>query len=388
MQQFRTFPFILLVAPLALAACASAPAPLEVSAAPFLNDAAWPGSERIEIESAEEVFELGEDARAWVNERLRPIRDMDARSEALAEELFSGLALDVSYRSNANTVAAETFRNRDANCLSLSILAYALARHAGFEAEFREVDIPEYWERRNGYSVMNQHVNLRVFPALRNEALVVSRKGVELDFRPLSSLPHPPARPISRERALAMFYNNRGVDALVSGDETRAYAYFRAALLADPGLDMALSNIGLLHARHGFRALAERSFRQAVALAPDNVVATENLAMLLEADGRVSEARDLMITLKRRRENNPFFFYIRAEEALDDGQLWKAVRLFEHAIELRPHVDQFHFGAARAYLALGYDRRARHHLKLAERYANYGDLRAKYRSKLEALSSL
>ena len=46
------------------------------------------------------------------------------------------------YRNSANTTANTTFNNRAANCLSLSIMTYALAEHVGLNATFYEVEIP------------------------------------------------------------------------------------------------------------------------------------------------------------------------------------------------------------------------------------------------------
>lgn len=383
----RTAPLVALAAGL-LGACAAAPPEMTASAVLYLHDAAFPAAESVVIESAEQVFALDDAAREYLDRRILPIRDMEVRGRVLLDELFDEASLDVAYRNNANTVAAQTFHDRSANCLSLSILAYAMAEYAGFEATFQEVDIPEYWERRDGFSLMNQHINVRITPPTPRNAIVVRRFELEVDFRPLASLPNPPSRAIPKARALAMFYNNKGIDALLDGRHHVAYAYLRAALKQDASLDMALSNLALLYARNGFTEWAEEAYREAVRINPDNVVATENLATLLESTNRVAEARALLIELKRRRENNPYFFYIRGEEALDAGRLWDAVRLFEHAIEIRPHVDQFHFGLARAYAALGNAHRARHHLKRAERLAGYEDLKERYRDKLSALSSL
>ncbi len=58
--------------------------------------------------------------------------------------------------------AAQAYHSKSANCMSLTIMAYAMATHAGMNVAFQEVDIPEYWVRNGKYSLLTGHVNLLV----------------------------------------------------------------------------------------------------------------------------------------------------------------------------------------------------------------------------------
>ena len=63
--------------------------------------------------------------------------------EALIYGVFDRSKMNLLYRGDANTLASETFNNRAANCLSLSIMMYALATEAGFDVKFQEIMVPD-----------------------------------------------------------------------------------------------------------------------------------------------------------------------------------------------------------------------------------------------------
>ena len=386
---FTALLFTALLFMLLLTACGTAPVAPVADIAPVFNNAAFPGASNVRVESKADVFSLDTEARSHLDTNIASIRDYHKRAKALLDELFHQAELNLSYRSNANSTASETFRNRSANCLSLSILAYAMAEYVGFDARFQEVDIPDFWERRGSFSLMNRHVNVQLRPKETiNTMLVLRRVEFEIDFQPLPGLHHPPTRGISKLRALAMFYNNKAVDALLANEHDKAYAYLRAALEQDPTLDMALSNLGLLYRNNGHTELARRSYEQALAIRPGNGVAADGLAAILRAEGEDEQADALLYRVEKARRENPWFQFILGEEAYDDGNWQKAISFYREALALEENVDAFHFGLARTYLQLDKRDLAEFHLRKARRFAGYDDLKQKYQAKLVALSSL
>ena len=67
----------------------------------------------------------------------------------------------LSYQSGATLTANQAYENLNANCLSLSILAYSLADYLGLEGQFQKVHIPEYWALDNGFNLLTGHINLK-----------------------------------------------------------------------------------------------------------------------------------------------------------------------------------------------------------------------------------
>lgn len=381
------FQFVASLAFMATTGCAGVMPVASVDVAPVLYDEAFPGAGAYQVESEEDVFGLDAAARLYLDENINSIRDFHNRGEALIDEIFHQAALNLSYESNANTTASETFHQRAANCLSLSILTYSMAEYVGFEASFQEVAIPEYWERRENFSLMARHVNLLLRPRTANSSRLLKR-SLEVDFLSPMNNRRYPVRMISKARALAMFYNNKGVDALLNGRHEVAYAYLKRALLTDSTLDMAMTNLGQLYGVHGHLDRAETAFRLALDINDDNLLSAEGLALLMKRTGRHEQANEMLAKLERQRQDSPYYHYIQGEEAYDDGDWSLAIQHFKKAISMKPDADEFYFGLAKSYIRLGDQERAESYLRKAERHAIFNDARTRYRDRIESLSDL
>lgn len=380
---------VLLASAVLLAGCTVAPVRDDTRTTQFLHDEAFPASANVALESEADVFELDEDARRWMDANVRSVGDMKYRQRLLVDAIFDQTALDITYDSTANTTASETFRRKSANCLSLTILAHAMSEYAGFEARFQEVTGTEFWERRDQLSIGFGHVNLRIEDWFEDDkVMVLISSDVEVDFQRPAGAPRLPAHAIPQSRVLAMFYNNKGVDALLKGDPNRAYAYLRAALQSDPQLDMALANLGLLYGRHGRMDWAELNFREAMRINPRNTAAAKNLADILRGTGRVEEAGDVLARVQSLQQDNPFYFFVQGESAYDAGDWENAIRSYRKSIALDPDVSHFYLGLAKTYYRMGDMENAGIWLQRAERHAADLQDRERYRSKLDALASM
>lgn len=380
---------VLLFAAALLAGCSATPARNGADMAWLLHDDAFPASQALVVESAPEIFLLDEEARRWLDANVNVASNIDQRRRLLVDAIFDQTALNITYAATANTTAAETFRRKSANCLSLTILAHAMSEYAGFEAHFQEVTGLEYWERRADVRVASGHVNLRITDAVdKRMTMVLARADLEVDFQRPAGAPRLPTRIIPQSRVLAMFYNNKGVDALLGNDPDRAYAYLRAALLSDPQLDMALTNLGLLYGRHGMAEWAEPAFREALRINPRNAAAAEDLATILRNSGRRDEADDMLARVQSLQQDNPYYFFVQGESAYAAGDWQHAIRAYQKSIALDPDVDRFYLGLAKTYLGMGDSRNAEIWLHRAKRHASDPQDRERYRNKLDALARM
>ena len=357
---------VVLLSCFALIGCQSTDEQSSVAAPALLNDQLFPSYVLFSVESPEEIFYLGEEAQRFAERAVYENSASEKNLKRLVKAIFDRSEQGVLYRNSANTTANSTFNNRAANCLSLSIMAYALAEHAGLKATFYEVEIPEYWTRRDGFSLLNGHINLRV--TVPNEPLIVSvgASSADIDFDPQMIRSHFPRNSVSKTKILSMFYNNKGADALVANSYTRAYSYFRAAAKLSPDLHQSWVNLGILYRMVGAYEQAELVYKHALSLNDDNLTAWENLAILYSHQDRRDEAKAITEMVESRRRDNPYYHYILG---IDDSR------------------HEILFAVAKTFHELGDISKAQSYLEKAVRHSANDQDRMRYASKIAALAS-
>ena len=210
-----------------LSACQSTSVQLSSSES-ILFDQGFVGFSDLKLESEQDVFYLDEDAIAFVSSTIEPVKNKTDQMETLVKAIFDRSKLNLLYQGDANTTANDTFHSRAANCLSMSIMTYALATEAGFEVDFQEIMIPEYWTRRSGYSLLNGHINLKLLAPHEPNVFLFNERSYLVDFDPQSARRGLPKKIVSKQAILSMFYNNKGGQALVDKEYDLAYQYFKA----------------------------------------------------------------------------------------------------------------------------------------------------------------
>ena len=356
-----------------------------------LRDDLFPDASSIPIESVEDIFALN----PAIIEKLKPIiaktPNLALRRDALIDELFDQSVLNLRYENSANTTASETSEQKQANCLSMSILAYSMAQYIGLEPVFQEVHIPEAWVRRDGFSMLNGHVNLKLKMQAEKknvDLMIVNGKEIVIDFDPEISRYHFPTNKIDKSRIVAMFYNNKGADALVQNNILAAYAYFRAAMRADSTFVPTYGNIGIAYRMSGHYDAARDSYEAGLVYAPNHTNLLENLAVYYSHIGQPQKAEALYEKVVLRRINNPYYHFILGEEAMSKGRYDEALDFYRRANSLNNKNHAFHFGLAKAWAMLGdYDRSERELLR-ARRYADNVEDEQKYTSKLQLFAGI
>lgn len=351
-------------------------------------DQGFNGFEHIPIESQEQVFELDQDAKDFVTKTVGYIDDPIDGMETLIHKIFDRSQYNLLYKGSANTTASQTFQNRAANCLSMSIMTYALATEAGYDVRFQDIDIPEYWTRRGGYNLLNGHVNLQLLPKPDLHTMYFQTIGYQVDFDPQTSKINFPKKFISKQLVLAMFYNNKGADALLNKNYKQAYAYFREALILAPEFDSAWVNLGFLYRLGGFYQQAEDAYTYALLIKPDSLTAWENLAFLYAFIDRQQEAEEILAKVERKRMSNPYYHLNLGEQEFEHENYAEALRHYRKALSLDKTRHEIYFGLAKTYYQLGAVERSQHYLKQAKRKSVSQQQQDKYQGKLNLLSSL
>ena len=354
----------------------------------LLYDQGFSGFSEINIESEKQVFYLDDAAKAFVTSTIEPVDNKIAQIKALVKAIFSRSELNLLYLGNANTIANDTFRAQQANCLSLSIMTYALAEEAGFDVDFQEIMIPENWTRRAGFNLLNGHINIKIQAPLQPHVFEFNRQGFQVDFDPQSSMRGLSKKTVSKQAVLSMFYNNKGADAILRKNHLHAYAYFRKALLNRPYFSDAWINLGILYRLSGYYPQAEDAYQQALAINPENLTALENLAYLYTFTGRKEQAKDIFAKVEDKRKKNPYYHVNLAEQNMEQKHWALAVAHFRRALALDRAKHEIYFGLARAYFEMGKLLQSERYLKLAKNKARNKYDENRYLSKLELLSRL
>jgi len=371
-----------------LSGCQSTPSRHEAPERAIFDDSLFPSYQSFPLEDEDTIFALNDDAKAFVDGIFRPLENRERNINTLVSAIFDHSQMGMLYRSGANSIASTTFDNRTANCLSLSIMTYALAEYAGYNATFYSVEIPEYWTRRAGFSFLNGHVNLRV--EVKDDPFItfIGPSKVDVDFDPQMIRSHFPRNVVSKKNIIAMFYNNKGAEALIANSYSRAYRYFKAAAQLAPDVQESWVNLGVLYRMVDAYEVSEVAYQYAIANDDNNLTAWENLAILYNYQGRKEASKEIIDMVELRRSSNPFYHFILGEQAFDKGKVDDAIRFYHKARKLDSSRHEFAFGLAKAYLEAGDVSNAQDYLTLAKRLATDEQEKSRYQSKLTTLAGL
>ena len=379
--------FSILLVTIIFIGCQAVPK-ISVSHKTLLYDEGFEGFENITVESEIEIFELNDEAKAFAQSAIRGVSKPKKQIQALVQHIFSRSDLNLLYRAEANTVANQTFRNRAANCLSMSIMTYALANELGFSVRFQDIEIPEYWTIREGQSLLNGHINLQILPGSSRKRTQFLTQGFEVDFDAQATREHFPKTLLKLNQVVAMFQNNNGGDALLKKDYVKAYAYFRSAFLQSPDLSSVLTNLGYLYRLIGQYELAEKTYLWAIKKNKENLTAWRNLSYLYRYMGHDEKANNIMSRVTRQRSENPFFHINRGDKALEKQQWQIALKHYQRALKLDKRNHEVFFGLGKTYFELGDVKRSYHYLMLAKKKSRTEQQQAKYQREIDMLATV
>lgn len=287
-------------------------------------------------------------------------RDQSSRAWMLAAAALDPYLLDFEYDPMVTLPAAAGFQARRGNCLTFSSMFVAMARAAGLEAWYQEVHVPPKWSAVNETLLVSKHINAAVQERGQKYEIDVSRR---------KPAPNEQTRRLSDREATAQYYNNLGVDALVEENLPLAYAYFRKALLTQPGLPYLWSNIGVVFRRNFQTADAVFAYRTALEVDPSHAVALNNLYSLYSEEGELAAAAALEQRVERNRRKNPYYLHHLAELANEEQRWSDAIDLLNRAIGLDANEYRFHYTLAQAQFHAGQVETARGSLERARELA-------------------
>ena len=371
-----------------LGACASAPAPRQVSGL-FHDLLVAPASQVID---AGQIFAMSPAMINYADSELAYTTHLREPRRALIDALYSRGKLRLSYDAGATRSAAEAFDDRAGNCLSLVIMTAAFARHLDLPVTFQSVLSDDAYSRIGDLYLVSGHVNLVLNKSPRPAAASLfgdsGASALTVDFLPAADLSRQRTRPIDPSTIVAMFMNNRAAEALSEGRTSDGYWWARESLQQDPGFLPGVNTLAVVYSRLGLLPQAEAALRHVLEHEPLNTSALSNLVRLLDRGGRQAESRVAAELLARVQPVPPFHYYDQARQALAAGDAAAARRLLLQELRLQPYQHEVHFLLGVLYARLGEMSQASRHLGLALDNSTTRESQALYSAKLDKLRTL
>ena len=347
-----------------LVGCAAAP-PAPLPAHLLWQDQAFGYDAALVSVGKRDLFQLDAGLLSKLHDPRIQNSSAQYRLHHLESILFGPKAKDFPYSWGHSTVAAETWRRKSGDCLSLTVLSYSLARALDMSVQMQEVRVPVVFDRRGDVEFFNRHVN--VFIRSVGDLYLISgsmRPGdVIIDFEPQVASRREGSA-LSEDGILARFYNNLAAEYLAQGDLPLAYAHFKAAVLADPGYSPSYSNLAQLYIRKGFLQSAEQLLLHTIALNDDADIALRSLHQLLVSQGRESEALKYKEIVQDRQYKDPYYWLGVGLHHLEEGNYQKAVDALERAQDLTRGFQEVHRYLAIAYWRAGNPIQAKNQLSV------------------------
>lgn len=277
------------------------------------------------------------------------------KADAVLDFIFDpSRGLGFEYRNRPTRTAAEAFRARDGNCLSLVNLYLALARAAGLDAFPVEVEDFETFHRQGGTVVRATHVV---------GGLMVTGMVLTVDFLPDHPKTYRRIDRISDRRHAALHYNAVATEAMLDGEAERAADLYREALRLEPGNAEAWNNYAVLAKRQGERRAARQRFERALEHDPTFLPTLNNLAALNRIEGRTAEAAALEARALEQRAQSPYFLTEQALRRIAGGDLASAEQLLVRARRIDKTIPEIHLALGRIDLARGNEGGAARHFE-------------------------
>jgi tetratricopeptide (TPR) repeat protein len=328
-------------------------------------------------DAQENPFAINEGIKQFLDKNINHGAEPLQELQNLVNLVFEKNALHFMYQPVTRT-ASETFDNHGGNCVSFAFLLIGMSRHLGLDARFRETDMDPLWSLSGTIPRLDGHVDV---------AVRIGAQEYIVDLLPAVNAIRIGGRTVTDRRAIAHFWNNRGAEKLGANEYEQAMACFHKALESDPKASFVWDNIGVTQSILGNEEEAVHSYKQALRISKDDLVAMSNLSALYERNGRINEARQYQAKIRSFEEKNPYYHFALGLQAYQAGHYAESVNQLRIASKLQSSDPTFYLAMAKGYVRLGDLKRAGQSIELALKHAPDEDSRARYNRKLEWLAA-
>tara|TARA_R110002110_G_scaffold106847_6_gene267659 strand:- start:4716 stop:5429 length:714 start_codon:yes stop_codon:yes gene_type:complete len=188
-----------------------------------------------------------------------------------------------------------------------------------------------------------------------------------VDIDPLQARDIAASRLLADREAAALHHNNLAMAALAAGSLPDAWMQVVNALRQSPELPLLWVNLGAIYRQTGQLEAVEWALLQALERDSGERSAMNNLALLYDETGRISERDAWLARIQRYRERNPYYLAWRGDLAGESGDWDEALLQYRKALALQPgdsallaatgviHFKLQQYGAAERFLQQAID---------------------------------
>jgi tetratricopeptide (TPR) repeat protein len=325
-------------------------------------------------------FEAPPELQAFARRHTLAQQGTAAKVGALMKAFFAPPeedGLGIIYDNTYTRTPVEAWRDRKANCLTLTALYVVACRSIGLDARYGESLRISRWRRVGSMIRYERHLVAVVPTGLMGREIIA-------DFLPEIRWGSQLIASLDLKRVLALYFSNRAVELLAETRTDEALAFARQCVEMDPDLGVGWNILGVVQRSQGSEKEAEKSFLKALQVDPKDGAPCGNLEILLRTEGRESEAQAYRERGLEIRKKDPFFNAFLAEEAFQECNWEEAGKRIKQAIRLLPMESDFYLIQARICLARGQQNEAIKALEKARKWA-LPEMRARYDAKLALL---
>ncbi|PRC94617.1 tetratricopeptide repeat protein [Solimicrobium silvestre] len=313
----------------------------------------------------QDLFYLNPALTAQINAVLARRMAMPARLNQLLTIVFGSTHTIFPYRAGHSTIASETWKNKYGDCISLTMLSYAVGKALQLPIEMQEVESATLFDRREQIDFINEHVNIIVNNSQQIELKekTLGARDFVIDFEPEFAV-FERGRSLTEDGIAARFYNNLASEYFANDQPRLAYAYFKAAIYIDPSYAESYSNLAQLYRSKDLLADAEKMLRYCLQINPNAEIAMTSLRDLLTQQNRTDEAQHYTDLLKQWQYKNPYHWLRLGIYQINHQQFSDAVDSLEHAAEITHGFEEVHANLALAYWHNKQEKKAREQLNI------------------------
>lgn len=350
----------------------------QLSAEMLLNNSPLVAGAELPDLSQVNVLELSPEMKDFLDRWVGRPHSEHSRLQGLLYAVMGDGTFELVYDDSTRT-AQQTFDNQRGNCLSFTNMFLAMSRYLGLDTNFQEVMVPPDWSVKDQTYVLSRHINVHVDMDLGPDKVV--------DFNMYNFRTRYDMKIVSDQRGRAHYYNNIGVEHMLEGDTLLAFANFREGLREDVSFSPGWVNLGTLYNRASYPQHAEVAFLKALDVDKNDLVAMNNLAALYEQQGRSELAAQYQRRLESHQMQNPYYRYLLARTAFDEGDYTTAIDHLKFAVRKNSHDDSFYFLMSLSYFNSGDKQAAQKWMKKAEEVADMDVDKKRYNNKFDLLMS-